>query len=190
MMCIVATLAVMAMSVDARMLLDHGDHHNAPPVLKPPQPVLSKSEKATLVASSREHAAHRNNAVMPGDPGSNVDRTIEAIGHTCPPGYHIMGDNRGGKNMGKDKYWCHKNDKIYTMSNYQKTLDPKGVNVVKDAVGFESQTSMFAARADAEANNVEARSEAYRVEHVGQDKTESILADGDAKMAAAKAENF
>jgi hypothetical protein len=187
-MSLVAVLVVMAMAVDARVLLDHGTHHNAPPVLKPPQPVLSDTEKATLVATSREHAAHRNNAVLPGDPGSNVDRTVAAIGHTCPPGYHIMGDNRGSTNMGKEKYWCHKNDKIYTMSNYQKTLDPKGVNIVKDAVGFPSQTSMFDARETAEENNVEAREEAYRVEHVGQDKTASIIADADEKMAMAKSE--
>lgn len=187
-MSLVAVLVAMAMSVDARVLLDHGDHHNAPPVLKPPQPVLDKAEKLALVASSREHAAHRNNAVLPGLAGSNVDRGVAAIGHTCPPGYHIMGDNRGSTNMGNEKYWCHKNDKIYTMSNYQKTLDPKGVNVVKDAVGFPDQTSMFEARATAESNNVEARDEAYRVEHVGQDKTESIMADADVKMAKAKSE--
>lgn len=190
-MMMLAAVLFAAVAVDARMLLDHGSHHNAPPVLKPPQPVLTTAEKQNLVAESREHAAHRNNAVLPGAPGSNVAQTVDPVDHKCPPGYHIMGDHRGGAGLdGRPKYWCMLNDGIYKMGDFQKTLNPEGVDTVKTAVGFDSQTTMKQARVDAEANNVNARSESYRVEDIGQDKTASIIADADAKMAAAKAETF
>jgi len=186
---IVLVVALAALAVDARMLLDHGTHHNAPPVLKPPQPKLSFSEKQALVAEKREHAAHRNNAVLPGAPGSNVAQTVTPVDHNCPPGYHIMGDHRGGVGLdGRAKYWCMLNDGIYKMGDFQKTLNPEGVDTVKTAVGFNSQTTMKQARVDAENNNVNARSEQKRVETIGQDKTASIIADADDKMAKAKSE--
>merc|ERR1712167_103847 len=103
-------------------------------------------------------------------------------GHKCPAGYHIMGDE-----MDKERYWYQKNDRIYKISNFQKTLDPTGVNTVKGAIGFYEQESIKDAREVAEEHNVHARSESFRVEHVGQSKTENIIADADVKMEKAKA---
>ena len=86
-----------------------------------------------------------------------------------------MGDHRGGVGLdGRAKYWCMLNDGIYKMGDFQKTLNPEGVDTVKTAVGFNSQTTMKQARVDAENNNVNARSEQKRVETIGQDKTASV----------------
>lgn len=81
--------------------------------------------------------------------------------------------------MGKEKYWCHKNDKISTMADFQreKSMDPTGVNLVKDDLGFrEHSTSenIDAARAEAKANDERNRAESLKMEILGQTKTEEV----------------
>mmetsp|Transcript_31594 Transcript_31594/g.60931 ORF Transcript_31594/g.60931 Transcript_31594/m.60931 type:complete len:187 (-) Transcript_31594:317-877(-) len=142
---------------------------------------LSPEDAKELVSQARAHAAHRNNAVMPD--------TVEPKNHECPPGYHVMGDA-----MGKEKYWCHKNDKISTMADFQreKSMDPTGVNLVKDDLGFrEHSTSenIDAARAEAKANDERNRAESLKMEILGQTKTEEVIADANVKMAMAKDED-
>lgn len=128
-----------------------------PPVNKPPRPVLSFEDVRELTAKSRELIPGRNNAVKPGMPGSGVEQDTNPDGHQCPPGYHVMGDHRGGRNMGKKSYYCMKNEKMFKMADFQNTLDPNGVNTAKKDRGWSTQKSMNKARVVAESNNVDHR---------------------------------